>query len=101
MFCINATCYVDDTTVVVIDKLLIRYQLSKKKKSDAEEKGDPIPVTYIPQKPHPNSLLFMQFVTAVECVTEPDWHFPYILNMKIHLTAQDCASHTMVSNFFN
>jgi len=43
-------------SIVAIDESVIAYQPSHEAKMQAEKDGAPIPVVYIPRKPHPNGL---------------------------------------------
>lgn len=57
---------VEEVSVVAIDESMCEYQPSKDTKEKAAEKGEPIPVVYIPRKPHPNGLLIYSAAGGVQ-----------------------------------
>lgn len=44
--------------VITFDEQVVGYQPAPETKKKAEAMGYPIPVVFIPRKPHPNGLLF-------------------------------------------
>src|SRR5262245_45233855 len=52
--------------LITIDEHINAYQPSAIVKSKALENGEPVPVVYIPRKPHPNGLLEYLTVTFVK-----------------------------------
>lgn len=68
-------------------------------KSKAESDGEPIPVTYIPRKPHPNGLLLYQLVTYVQHPAKSDSVLPWILDICPHLQTNDCSAQDSVRYF--
>ena len=78
----------------------IRYQPSAEVKQKAEEAGEPIPVMFIPRKPHPNCLL----IYALSCLVKhsyKDKGIPFILDLLPHLAAGDTAAHDTLFQFKN
>jgi hypothetical protein len=47
--------FIENVSLVAVDETLVSYQPFPKKQQ-AESLGEPIPVVYIPRKPHPNGL---------------------------------------------
>lgn len=62
---------------VAADEALYGYQPSKETKKKYEKKKDPIPVVYIPRKPHPNGLLNYKLVVKSEKTKKP-----YVLDFQ-------------------
>jgi hypothetical protein len=81
---------------VTADEGVIGYQPSKEKKAIAEAKGDPIPVVYMPRKPHPNGLEFMLLMTFIR---HSGYDLPYMLDILPHLAAQDCNPPDIIKQF--
>ena len=91
---------------------MIGYQPSEDVKLKADER-EPIPVLYIPRKPHPNEFLFY---FAVGLVLNPlysastkttkanltkrqrkqEYYLPVIVEMVPHLSSQDANPHLVV-----
>ncbi len=61
--------------------------------------GEPIPVTYIPRKPHPNGLLDYLLVTYVSHPTKIKSVLPFILDIKPHLCEGDMAAQNAIRHF--
>jgi hypothetical protein len=57
--------FIKNVSLVTVDETLVAYQPSPKKKQQAESLGEPIPVIYIPRKPHPNGLEAFLLVSYV------------------------------------
>lgn len=55
--------------MAVFDEQVVGYQPSAKTKNKAEQAGHPIPVVYIPRKPHPNGLLFYVVCNGMKSLT--------------------------------
>ena len=55
-----------------IDEHMNNYQPKREVKNKAEEIGEPIPVQYIPRKPHPNSILVLEYLLASYVVNPLD-----------------------------
>lgn len=79
----------ESISVVTIDESVIAYQPKKEAKSNAEKKEEPIPMVYIPRKPHPNGLLIYQLATFVQHATKENKKMPFIINMLSHLKMND------------
>lgn len=75
------------------------YQPSKKKKQEAIKNEEPIPLIYIPRKPHPNGLLSYMMATYFEF--DSIRSLPYILDFQVHLKVGDVSPQTVVSGFIN
>jgi hypothetical protein len=82
--------------MIVIDESVLAYQPSKEKKAKMEEEGEPIPVVFIPRKPHKNGLLLYSAVGAVRHPNSDDKKLPWIVDIEPHLTAGDTAPHDVV-----
>ena len=78
------------------DEGVIAYQPCKAVKNNTKKKGEPIPVVYMPRKPHPNGLLFMLLMTFVK---HGGHHLPYLLDILPHLVAQDCNPPDVIHQF--
>jgi len=81
---------ISDVSVAVIDESVIGYQPSQKTLEKAEAEI-PIPVVYIPRKPHPNGL---ECFLAATYVQDPnsDGNLPYIISMVPHVVVQDYSN---------
>jgi hypothetical protein len=69
-------------------------------KKKAEEREEPIPVQFIPRKPHPNCLLLY----ALSCLVKHSFKekgIPFILDILPHLKAGDTAAHDTLFQFQN
>jgi hypothetical protein len=56
---------VQDVSLLVIDEHMLEYQPKKEAKARQDAAGEPIPVTHIPRKPHPNGLIAYPLATFV------------------------------------
>ena len=74
--------------VCAIDESVIAYSPVKSVKDAAENSGEPIPVVYIPRKPHPNGLEAFLAATYVEDSTSVGG-IPWIVGIYPHLTPGD------------
>ena len=76
--------FINSIDMCVIDESLIGYEPKKQSKEKAETMGEPIPVVFIPRKPHPNGLLIYQATTFIlDPVTNS--HLPFIIDLLHHL----------------
>jgi len=66
-------------TVVAVDEALFAYQVRKEVKEEYENRKDPIPMHYIPRKPHKNGLLAWVLATKSDHTNKP-----YVLDMIPH-----------------
>jgi hypothetical protein len=83
-----------------IDESLIGYQPSEEVKKRNENQGHPIPVSYIPRKPHSNGLLNYILTTTVEHPMN-EKGLPYILDILPHLQQGDCSPHLALKKFLD
>ena len=86
-------------TTVTLDESMIEYQPDKTKKAQCIKNGEPIPVVYIPRKPHPNGLKLYTLATYINHPSKPGKKIPYIVDIKPHLTANDCTSKELITYF--
>jgi len=66
-------------SVVAIDETIFAYKVRKEVRVEFENKKDPIPIHYIPRKPHPNGLLAWVLATKSDHTNKP-----YVLDMIPH-----------------
>jgi hypothetical protein len=67
---------VSNINLVIIDESIIAYQPKKGAKNKATEKGKPIPVVFIPQKPSPNGIMHYPLTTFVNNPASQSSHLP-------------------------
>lgn len=65
------------------------YKPAKTTKEKADQEGEPIPVVYIPRKPHPNGLLEYLFATYVNNPVRSNAILPYVIDILPHLQVGD------------
>lgn len=92
--------YVYNVKLCSIDESLIGYQPSEEVKKRNENQGHPIPVSYIPRKPHSNGLLNYILTTTVEHPMN-EKGLPYILDILPHLQQGDCSPHLALKKFLD
>ena len=85
---------------MTIDESLISYEPKQEAKNKAIAKGEPIPLMYIPRKPHPNGLLIYQLVTFVENPLSNEKFLPFIVDMIPYLEAKDVSPTGALKTFF-
>lgn len=85
---------IESLSVAVIDESVIGYQPRLEVKQKAELNGEPIPVTYIPRKPHPNGLLIYLACTFISHPTKLNSKLPYIIDIWSHLKVGDIGPQT-------
>lgn len=71
---------IEPGSVVCFDEALWDFRPSKKAKEKAENRKDPIPVVYIPRKPHPNGLLCYFMGTKMF-----NTNLPYVFDLEPHI----------------
>ena len=76
--------------IVTFDESIIAYQPSSEVKARANQ-IEPIPVVYIPRKPHPNGLLLYQGATYIQHPLNPTKKLPYLVETLPHLQVGDIA----------
>lgn len=82
---------VDSLKMITFDESLMAYQPSSKVKQKANEM-EPIPVVFIPRKPHPNGLLLYQAVTYIQHPINPAKKIPYLFDTLPYLKIGDARS---------
>ena len=97
----NTTKHISQVSVVVGDEAVLEYQPSPDSKKAHEHRGDPIPVVFIPRKPHPNGFLLYLLATYVEDPTGEHSGSPHILDIIPHLSAGDTAPVATIKEFLN
>ena len=100
---LNFMDHVVSVTLVAVDETVIEYQPGQSAKKQAEERGTPIPVVFIPRKPHPNGLLLYQAVTMVDSPIN-NGTLPFILDIIPHLKQGDsvpASSFQLIMNRWN
>jgi hypothetical protein len=85
----NFERHIENVSLITIDESVIGYQPSARVKRVAEASGEPIPVVFIPRKPHPNGLLLYQAVTYVASPISRTQVLPYIVDILPHLEQGD------------
>lgn len=81
---------------ICYDELAVGYQPAKETKEKAEEIGEPIPIMFIPRKPHPNCLLIYIMAGYLEHPTRQKSILPFILNIHPHLKSNDSSPQNSV-----
>lgn len=77
----------ENVSAIVVDESLIDYHPSAIVKNKAEKSGEPIPVVFIPRKPHPNGLEIFQISSFLLC--SDGTKLPFILDLIPHLKVGD------------
>jgi hypothetical protein len=80
---------IEDCTLAVFDESLMEYQPGHRAKAEAERANEPIPVTYIPRKPHPNGLLAYILSSYLPHPIKLDRKLPFIIDYLPHLRVND------------
>jgi hypothetical protein len=75
------------------------YQPTSKTKKVAASEGEPIPVVYIPRKPHPNGLEAFILSSFFDHPTEANRKMPYIIDCLPHLQVGDVHSGNVFALF--
>ena len=91
--------FAHDVSVVVVDEHMNAYQPKAHVKARAENRGEPIPVTFIQRKSHPNGLLEYLLVTFVSHPARINSVLPYILDVQPHLQVGDVSPSEAVRTF--
>ena len=94
-----AQSVVEDVHLLTLDETVIGYQPTKAAKERAEERGEPIPVVYIPRKPHPNGLEVMTVATFVYDPTKRK-EVPFVVMLHPHLASGDNILGEVVAKVF-
>ena len=96
---LDSSIYDNPIQVVTVDESVIAYQPSAQVKKQADQLGEPIPVEFLPMRPHPNGLETFLAVTPVDHPGKPRRGLPYILDIHPHLRVRDCSSQQIVRLF--
>ena len=91
--------HIDPIPVVTVDESVIAYQPSAQVKKQGDQSREPIPVVFLPRKPHPNGLETFLAVTPVDHPGKPRRGLPYILDIHPHLRVGDCSPQQIVKLF--
>ncbi len=75
----------------MVDESIIAYQPGADVKAKAAVKGEPIPVIYIPRKPHPNRLELFICASFINNPAKVGGVIPFILNILPHLKVGDVS----------
>jgi len=70
-------------------------------KKKANDQGSPIPVIFMPRKPHPNGLMNYLAATAVQNPIKDGSKIPYVLDILPHLKVGDAAPRENLKEFLN
>lgn len=92
---------VSNVSTVTIDEHINGYQPSHKTKEKAVERGEPIPVVYIPRKPHPNGLLIYLMCSYVDHPQQNNKRLPFVIDIEPHLKVGDVSPEQTVRTFMN
>ena len=88
-------------SVITEDELLIGYQSSKQVKERSETIGEPIPIVYIPRKPHPIGVLNYLLISFVDDPIKSGKKRPEILDLQPHIKSGDTSLIEITSNLLN
>lgn len=80
---------------------MIQYEPKAAAKAKAENQREPIPVVFIPRKPHPNGLLLYQLATAVEHPIKSYKKLSFIVDTIPYATMQSVNATEAVKQFVN
>lgn len=84
-----------------MDESILAYQPRKETKMKANVEQCPIPVVYIPRKPHKNGFLIYQAVTYVTHPLKPTSKLPFIVDMFPHFTPGDITPISSIEKMIN
>lgn len=87
----NRRCWTGEG-LVVLDETLYEYQPSAETRSEFERNLDPIPVVFIPRKPHQHGLLNYQLVTRSSRT-----RLPYVIDFEPKITLEVTPRSAMFS----
>jgi len=91
----NFLSQIEQVHIATIDESVIAYHPSRKIKEEAEARGEPIPVVFIPRKPHPNGLENFLLTTNVFNPLNPSKSLYFTLSIFPHLHSHDVASEAL------
>ena len=87
--------------ILTIDESLIAYHPSSIVKEQAEINGEPIPVIYIPRKPHKNGLLIYYAMTFINHPVRRNSVLPFIIDTIPHLQVRNNDAVQVVEKIIN
>lgn len=79
----------EKVSLVTIDESIVAYHPKPEVKQRAEQDGEPIPVVFIPRKPHPNGLEVFLACSYIPHPVEVGSVLPFIIDMIPHLELND------------
>jgi hypothetical protein len=82
---------VSEIDILIIDECTISYKPTTIIKHTANQNGEPIPLVYIPRKPHPNGLFLYLGVLYIPHPTEENSVLPFIIDIIPHLKVNDIS----------
>jgi hypothetical protein len=88
---INIIRIISDISVLTVDEATISYEPNASTKKIAITLGEPIPLTYIPRKPHPNGLLLYLGSSYILHPTKQQSKLPYVVDIIPHLQVNDVS----------
>jgi hypothetical protein len=83
-------------SIVTFDETIFEFQPGSKSKEDAEKNRDPIPVVFIPSKPHPNGLLCYFFGVRMQNTL-----LPYMFDLEPHISFPQVSPQGALLNCIN
>jgi hypothetical protein len=92
---------VESVFVATVDEHLHAYQPTSKRKRDAAQHGEPIPVIHIPRKPHKNGLLDYLLVTYISHPTKSNKVLPFVLDHEPYLRVGGAAPQQAMYNLLD
>jgi hypothetical protein len=87
-------------TIITIDESVIAYAPSAAVKARFAQ-TDPIPVVFIPRKPHPNGLECFMACTRVQNPNEAGGTSPFMMAMTPHVTVAPSSNYEIARNIVN
>jgi hypothetical protein len=91
---------VDHISTLLLDETIAAYQPSAPVKQEHDASGEPIPVVFIPRKPHPNGLELLHYSTLVGDPNSNGF-LPYTLYIIPHLQQGDASPLDAVRTFLS
>ena len=90
---------ISNVTITAIDEHVNVYAPTSSIKSRAENNGSPIPVVFIPCKPHPNGLMEYLMVTSLPNPSRINAKVPVVLDILPHVKVGDSAPRDVIKTF--
>jgi hypothetical protein len=82
---------IENVTTVVTDESVLEYQPTNDVKQKAQVMGEPIPVVFIPRKPHPNGLECFLTCSYISHPIKKDKVLPFVVDILPHLKMGDLS----------